>query len=76
MNKNNTATTLGVAARVTDHTTLNAQEVFSSQGTALTAGVTNQIGKRIALTTDYTLTNLNTGEVDKTASVGVEDQDQ
>ena len=54
-NKNNTATTLGVAARVTDHTTLNAQEVFSQQGTATTVGVTNQLNKRIALTTDYTL---------------------
>jgi len=74
INKNNTATTLGIADRVSDHTTLNAQEVFSSQGHALTAGVTNQLTKKIALTTDYTLTNLNTGEVDKTASVGVSDQ--
>ena len=75
-NANNTATTLGVADRVTDHMTLNAQDVFSSQGSALTAGVTNQIGTRIALTTAYTLTNLNTGEVDKTASVGVDRPNQ
>ncbi len=74
MDKNNTATTLGIAARATDHMTLNAQEVFSQQGHALTAGVTNQLTPKIALTTDYTLTNLNTGEVDKTASVMVSDQ--
>ena len=43
MNKNNTATTLGVADRMTDHMTLNAQEVFSQQGHALTAGITNQL---------------------------------
>ncbi len=73
-NPSNTATTLGVAARMTDHMTLNGQEVFGQQGRATTVGVTNQIGKRIALTTDLTQTNLNTGEVDKTASVGVEDQ--
>jgi len=74
MNKNNTATTVGVSARVTDQTTLNGQEVFSQQGTAITGGVTNQIGKRIALTNNFTLTNLKTGEVDKTASIGVEDK--
>ncbi len=73
-NPNNTATTLGVAARVTDMTTLNALEVFSPQGHAITAGMTNQLGKKIALTTNYTLTNLNTGVVDRTASVMVSDQ--
>jgi len=73
-NPSNTATTLGVAARATDMTTFNAQEVFSSQGHALTAGMTNQLGKKIALTTNYTLTNLNTGVVDRTASVLVSDQ--
>jgi len=74
INKNNTATTLGATARVTDQTSLHVQDVFNQQGSAITAGVTNQIGKRIDLTTNYTLTNLNTGEVDKTASVTVNDQ--
>jgi len=73
-NKNNTATTVGLADRVTDQTTINALETFSPLGTASTIGMTNQIGKRIDLTTNYTLTNLNTGEVDKTTSVGLEDK--
>jgi len=74
MNNSNTATTLGIADRITDHMTLHAQEVFAQTGHALTAGVTNQLTNKIALTTDYTLTNFNTGAVDKTASVMVSDQ--
>jgi len=74
VNKDNTATTVAIADRISDHTTLNAQDVFSSQGSAITAGMTNKITPKIALTTDYTLTSLNTGVVDKTASVGIADQ--
>jgi uncharacterized repeat protein (TIGR01451 family) len=72
INKNNTATTIGATARLTDQTSMNVQEVFSAQGRALTGGLTNQLGKRIALTTNFTLTNMNTGEVDKTVSVSAE----
>jgi hypothetical protein len=74
INKNNTATTLGVAARVTDRMTLNGTETLSQQGRAFTAGVTNQLTNKTSVTTALTLTNLNTGEVDKTASVGVENR--
>jgi hypothetical protein len=73
-NKNNTATTLGVNARLTDNTSFHTQEVISQLGTALTAGLTNQLGKMMALTADYTLTNLKTGEIDKTASLTMEDK--
>jgi hypothetical protein len=74
MDSANTATTLGIADRLTDHATANLLETFSSQGHALTAGLTNQLTDKMALTTAYTLTSLNTGETDKTASVGVSDQ--
>ena len=74
INKANNTTTLGIQDRVTDHLALRVQEAFNSQGRATDFGITNQIGKRIALTTDYTLTSLNTGVTEKTASVGLEDK--
>jgi len=73
-NSNNSATTIGITDRVTDHTAASLLETISPEGTATTFGVTNQLNKRIDLTTNYTLTNLNTGEVDNTTSVALEDR--
>jgi hypothetical protein len=64
-------TTIGAEAKVTDTLTTRVQEAFSKEGTATTLGATANVTPNTAITTDYTVANKKTGEMDKTSSVGV-----